>query len=101
MWQAAKVGTDETMTVFMKPSLDGDQVVSGGPIEHRKLLLTLTNLFFNKQECNVATFRDITELKKLAQIEADNKLLHMLTSSVTHEMVTPLKCMVSFSETVV
>jgi len=36
----------------------------------------------------------------LAKIEADNKLLHMLTSSVTHEMVTPLKCMVSFSETV-
>lgn len=33
-------------------------------------------------------------------MEADNKLLHMLTSSVTHEMVTPLKCMINFSEKV-
>lgn len=49
----------------------------------------------------VATFRDITGLKKLAKIQADNKLLNMLTQSVTHEMVTPLKCMVSFAETVV
>jgi signal transduction histidine kinase len=56
---------------------------------------------FNQEECKVATFRDVTDKSKLAKIEADNKLLHMLTSSVTHEMVTPLKCMVSFSEIVV
>jgi signal transduction histidine kinase len=63
-------------------------------------MLTLTNLIFNQQECRVATIRDVTEVKRLAKIEADNKLLHMLTSSVTHEMLTPLKCMVSFSKTV-
>ena len=45
----------------------------------------------------MATFRDVTEKKKLAKIEKANKLLHMLTSSVTHEMVTPLKCMISFA----
>jgi K+-sensing histidine kinase KdpD len=56
---------------------------------------------FNQEECKVATFIDVTEIQKFAKIEADNKLLQMLTSSVTHEMVTPLKCMVSFSETVV
>lgn len=32
-------------------------------------------------------------------MEEDNKLLHMLTSSVTHEMMTPLKCMIEFSKT--
>ena len=29
-------------------------------IEHRTLCLTLTNLFFNHEECKVATFADVT-----------------------------------------
>lgn len=61
----------------------------------------MSNLIFKNEECKVATFRDVTELKKLAKIEADNKLLQLLTSSVTHEMVTPLKCIVNFSESLV
>jgi K+-sensing histidine kinase KdpD len=61
----------------------------------------LTNLIFNKEECKVATFRDVTELKNIAKMQADNKLLQLLTSSVTHEMVTPLKCIVNFSESLV
>lgn len=40
----------------------------------------------------------MTEVKKLAKIETANKFLHIMTSSVTHEMITPLKCMVYFSE---
>lgn len=61
----------------------------------------MSNLIFKNEECKVATFRDVTELKKIAKIEADNKLLQLLTSSVTHEMVTPLKCIVNFSESLV
>lgn len=30
----------------------------------------------------------------MVKVEKDNKLLHMLSSSVTHEMVTPLKVMI-------
>ena len=63
--------------------------------------LTLTNLMYNKEECQVATFRDVTNIKKLARIEADNKLLQLLSSSVTHEMVTPLKCIINFSESLI
>jgi K+-sensing histidine kinase KdpD len=37
----------------------------------------------------------VTEVKRLAKIEEANKLLHLLTSSVTHEMLTPLRCIVS------
>ena len=65
----------------------------------RKFELTLTNLIFNTEECKVATFRDITEQLELAKIEEDNRLLQMLTSSVTHEMVTLLKCVVELSTT--
>ena len=58
-------------------------------------------MIFNKEECQVATFRDVTNIKKLARIEADNKLLQLLSSSVTHEMVTPLKCIINFSESLI
>jgi len=61
----------------------------------------INNLLYNNQECKVATFRNVTERKKLAKIEASNKLLHMLTSSVTHEMLTPLKCMISFAAVII
>ena len=62
--------------------------------------MNLTNLIFNKEECKVATFRDITRSKQLVKVEKDNKLLHMLSSSVTHEMVTPLKVMINLASIV-
>lgn len=43
--------------------------------EPRKLELSMTNLIFNKEECRVATFKDVTEVTKFAKVEADNKLL--------------------------
>jgi len=65
----------------------------------RKFEFTLTNLIFNTEECKVATFRDLTEQLKLVKIQEDNRLLQMLTQSVTHEMVTPLKCVVELTTT--
>ncbi len=43
------------------------------------------------------TVRDITQIDKLAKLSADNKMLTLLTSSVTHEMITPLKCIIEFA----
>jgi light-regulated signal transduction histidine kinase (bacteriophytochrome) len=43
------------------------------------------------------TFSDITEIDKLAKLSAENKMLNLLTSSVTHEMITPLKCIIEFA----
>jgi light-regulated signal transduction histidine kinase (bacteriophytochrome) len=63
-------------------------------------VLNLTNLIFNKEECKVATFRDVTRSKQLVKVEKDNKLLHMLSSSVTHEMVTPLKVIINLASLV-
>jgi hypothetical protein len=60
-------------------------------------VLNLTDLIFNKEECKVATFRDVTRSKQLVKVEKDNKLLHLLSSSVTHEMVTPLKVMINLA----
>jgi signal transduction histidine kinase len=41
--------------------------------------------------------RDITEIRKFSKISENNKMLTLLTSSVTHEMITPLKCILQFT----
>jgi len=42
----------------------------------------------------VLTIRDISEINNFARVSAENKMLSLLTSSVTHEMITPLKCVI-------
>lgn len=49
----------------------------------------------------VAIIRDITEINKLAKLSADNKMLNLFTSTVTHEMITPLKCLTEFGKSIV
>lgn len=61
--QTPHLKNDQTVTVYMKTELQ-----EGKPAEHRKLKMTLTNLIYNNEECKVATFRDVTESKKLAKI---------------------------------
>lgn len=39
--------------------------------------------------------RDITILKSNAKLHEKNKVLNLMSSSVSHEMLTPLKCIVS------
>ena len=49
-------------------------------------------MYLKNKACCMVQLRDITEIKKLAKLSAQNKMLTMFTSSVTHEMITPLKC---------
>ena len=79
---------EKSLTVLMKTESDK-------PEEYRIINLTLTSLLFNHEDCRVLTFRDVTEVKKAAKIQEANKILSMLTSTVTHELLTPLKCMIS------
>ena len=36
--------------------------------------------------------RDVSNITENAKLVADNKLLNVLSSSVHHEMITPIKC---------
>ena len=46
----------------------------------------------------MATFYNETESKTLAKVEQQNTLLTLLQSSVSHELLTPLKCITSFAQ---
>ena len=58
----------------------------------------MSNITLNKTDYRVATFCDVTESQKAAQAEANVRMIELMTSSITHETITPLKCIVSFSQ---
>jgi len=49
----------------------------------------------------VLTIRDLTAQLKLEQAEQKSSLLSLLTSSVSHELITPIRCMVTFGNELV
>ena len=66
--------------------------------EMRFLSLQLSRITLSKEEYRVATFSDVTESMKAQRVEANARMVHFLTSNITHEMLTPLKCIMSFSK---
>lgn len=40
--------------------------------------------------------RDVTAFRKLIKVENENRITSLLTASVSHELLTPLKCICSF-----
>ena len=56
------------------------------------------NLTLNDQDCTVLNFSDISAIKRLKQVEEENKQITALSSSTHHEMLVPLKSNVEFAE---
>jgi len=48
--------------------------------------------------CKIIKIRDITDLKRLSESENQNRVTSLLTASVSHELLTPLKCITSFGQ---
>jgi signal transduction histidine kinase len=53
---------------------------------------------FNQKQCKMISFRDISFLSVNAKLQADNKMLQLMSSTISHEMITPLSCMIAISE---
>jgi hypothetical protein len=60
----------------------------------RTLQCNFQDLIFNDRQCKVLSIRDITEINNYVKVQAENRMLSLHTSSVSHEMITPLKCIV-------
>ena len=60
----------------------------------RTLQCNFQNLIFNDKQCKVLSIRDITDINNYAKVQAENRMLSLHTSSVSHEMITPLKCII-------
>ena len=56
------------------------------------------HMTFNDKECQVLNFTDITTQKRLKLEEEKSEMLTALNTSVHHEMLSPLKSNVEFSQ---
>lgn len=57
-------------------------------------------LVYVNTDAILMTMRDITVIREFSKISEHNKMLTILTSSVTHEMITPLRCIIQFASNV-
>lgn len=69
-----------------------------GTKTNRIVQLSAQPIFYNERNCTVLAFQDITSLRKLALLEVQQESYQMRQSVVSHELATPLKCIISFSE---
>jgi K+-sensing histidine kinase KdpD len=46
------------------------------------------------------TIRDVTKLLQVKNIENENKFFNQLTATVTHEMMIPLNCIITFARSI-
>jgi hypothetical protein len=65
----------------------------------RSIQLFKQKLIFNNRECEVLTFKDVSYVMKLLQLSSQLNLVKLMTASITHELVTPLRCIIQFTET--
>jgi signal transduction histidine kinase len=63
-----------------------------------KVQISFQSLFFNNKECRILRIRDVTAHKQLVKAENENKMLSFLQASVSHELLTPIKCIGSFAQ---
>ena len=79
-----------------KPTSDLDSISAT-----RVLMATKMALQFKGKLCSVIYLSDYTEQRKTSLLENQNRLLNLLTVSVTHELSTPLNCMIQIVNNVI
>ena len=54
-------------------------------------------MIFDSEPCKVLTFIDISHFKELVRLEKANTQIQLRESSVSHELVTPLRVIIAFA----
>ena len=70
-------------------------------VDEKNLLLTKTDFNYNNKECFAFSITDLTSLKQVSKLRNKNSLLELLASNVSHEMMTPLNCMIYLADKLV
>ena len=83
---------------LFSPDNDGAMGVSYKGSKEITLQVTIQSLIFEMQECRVITFVDMTHLKLLVQAEQQNMKMQIRESTVSHELLAPLRCIVRLSK---
>jgi signal transduction histidine kinase len=55
-------------------------------------MITRNKLNFNKKDCSIVNFTDITAVRQVHSLKNQNELLSLLNANLSHELNTPLNC---------
>ena len=67
-------------------------VLKSGNQPDKFLMMTRNSLNFNKKDCSIVNFTDITSVRQVSTLKNQNELLSMLNANLSHELNTPLNC---------
>jgi signal transduction histidine kinase len=54
-------------------------------------------MLFNDEECQVLTMKDITNEQKLRSAQHKTKVMAHISSCISHELMTPIRCIITFA----
>lgn len=60
----------------------------------------MQNLLYRNDDCVVLICRDVSQIRKISKLASDNKMLQVYNSSVTHELITPLRALIEIASNV-
>jgi signal transduction histidine kinase len=61
------------------------------------LIIRYQNLTYDNKDRHMLTIRDISKLRDLEKAESKNAYMNALNATVTHELITPLICILTFA----
>ena len=63
----------------------------------RYVMVSQADLTFDSKPCKVLNIRDMTSFQELSESKREVEMSQMLSSTVTHEVMTPLNCVETFT----
>jgi hypothetical protein len=63
--------------------------------------VTIAELSFDCQSCKVVTLRDISQVYENTQLNAQNKTISIMSGAFSHEMLTPIRCVMQLTGSLV
>lgn len=58
-------------------------------------------MIFEHKAHQVLTFSDVTKLHENQQLQQQNKLIQLVSSSCNHEMLAPIRCIISIASNLI
>ena len=61
-------------------------------------MIQFKSLIFDSKPCKILTIRDMTHFYKFEQVNHQKNLITTLNTTVSHEMLTPLNCIIAIAD---
>jgi hypothetical protein len=56
--------------------------------------VTVRELIFAGKQCRILVMRDLGPIRQNMKLQSQNKMMSLLQSSISHEMLTPIRCII-------